>query len=168
MIRIDLLRDARQHHKMRKIDVDPRRDKTEQPEPKKDAKCDCHVSPIPSKCARKILGEKLADQANALALGTVDIAVGADDEAVEIIDQLGITSLGSGGCKVGCSASVKLAEFPNLHPRQPAQTHPLLHRQKIFEPLPVVFFLFEKTIHSLVDFRFSIWEWQCKIQNSVQ
>src|SRR5438034_148835 len=132
---------------MGKIGVDPRRDKPKQSKPCKHAKGDGHVPPIRAKCARQILGEEFADEADALALGTIDLAVRANDEAVEIVDELWVTRLSPSDGEIGCCPAVTLAEFAHLHLRQPAQAGAAEHRQQVLKPPPVVLVLVEKAIH---------------------
>ena len=106
---------------MRKIDVDPRRDKPEYCKPRKDAECDRHISPVTPKCPWKIFGKEPAYNADTLAFGTIDLAVGTNDEAVQVIDQFRVAGLGPCNRQVGCRTPVQLAEFAHLHLRQTAK-----------------------------------------------
>jgi hypothetical protein len=81
------------------------------------------------------------------AFGAIDLAVGTDDEAVEVIDQFRIARLGTCDRKVGGGPSVKLAKLADLHTRETAKARALHHAEQVLKPTPVVFFVFEEDIH---------------------
>ena len=87
------------------------------------------------------------DYIDALALGAIDLAVGADDEAVEIIDQLWVARLGTRDREIGRRTTIKLTKFANLHPRKAAKPAAPHHTEQVLEPPPIVFFVFEEDVH---------------------
>ena len=138
--------------KMGKIDIPPCRGEPKYRKARKDAERDGHVFPVRAKCLGKFACKKPDDDIDALALGAIDLAVGADDEAVEIIDQLWVARLGTRNSEVGRGTTIKLAKFANLHPRKAAKPDAPHHSKQVLEPPPIVFFVFEEDVHCM-EFR---------------
>ena len=91
--------------------------------------------------------EKPAYDAQAAAFGPVDLAVSADHEVVEIIDEFGVAGFGAGGREVGRRPTVKFTELPHFHPGQAPYGSAVEHGQQVFESLPVVLVVIEKAVH---------------------
>ena len=99
---------------MRKVGIEPRRDKSEHAGENEYSERKLHVSQICTERLRQVLSEELADEPDAFTLCAIDPAVGTDDEAVEVIDELRIAALGACDGEIGRGPAIELAEFAHL------------------------------------------------------
>src|SRR5687767_14826017 len=137
---------------MCEVGIDPCRDKSEDGKQDERPNCYRHVSPVLAKGPRKIAKEKISNYADAFAFGAIDLAVCAYDEAVEIIDELGIASLGTRDREVGGSSTIELTELADLHPREPFERSPAQKAEKVLKPSPVIFSFVDKSVHIAFGF----------------
>ena len=87
------------------------------------------------------MGEELADSLAALCISTVNPAVRANDQAVEIVNQSRVARFRSGNRQVRCRASINSSQLLYLFAMELAQRHAVEELEQFLEPLPDVFAL---------------------------
>jgi len=96
------------------LDVVTRRDKAKEAEDKKNEERNEGVAPGAAERLRQLVCEVVENLLAALRVGAIDATVGANDEAVEVVNQTRIARLGAGDGQVGSGATVDAAEFAHL------------------------------------------------------
>jgi hypothetical protein len=145
---------------MRKIHIVPGGYKPKDREEEKYPGCDSHVAGVFPKGPRKVFGEKFPYQVKAVAIGAVYFSVGADNEAVQVIDEFRVAGFGSRDRQVSRRTPVKLSEFADLRFREAAERIALEHRKQILEPLPIIFPVADKRVHFAFDCKYLPPDWQ--------
>jgi hypothetical protein len=74
--------------------------------------------------------------------------VGANDEAVEVVDEAGVAALGARDGEVGGRAAVDAPEFAHLLAMQPLQGRAVKQLQQVLKALPSALALFDEAVGS--------------------
>ena len=131
---------------LREIRIAPRRKKTERSEKKKDQGSSRGVTPGAAERLRKVARKEIPNAPPALGVGTINAAMGANHQAIEIIDQPRVAGFGASNCKIRSRAAIDAPQFAHLVALQATQRHLIETLKQFLEPLPDVLAFIDESI----------------------
>ena len=152
--------------KFREIRIVPRAEERYPGEQNENSKRRRGVSPGATKRAGKFAREEIANALSALRIRSVNAAMSADYQAVEVVNQARIARFRPRDCQVRSRAPVNAPEFLHVFAVQLAQRHPVEKLQQLLESLPNTLALVDEAIDGhpvIADCQFPIGDFRFRI-----
>src|SRR6266496_1694755 len=121
---------------LREIRIAPRSEKTERSEKKKDHSRSRGVTPSATERLRKIARKEIPNAPPSLGVGAINTAMGANHQAIEIIDQPRVAGFGPSNCEIRSRAAIDAPQLAHLVALQATQCHLIETLKKFLESLP--------------------------------
>src|SRR5205807_1698767 len=131
---------------LREIRIAPRSKKTERSKKKKDQGSSRGVTPGAAERLRKVARKEIPNAPPALGVGAINATMGANHQAIEIIDQPRVAGFGASNCKIRSRAAIDAPQFAHLVALQATQCHLIETLKQFLEPLPDVLAFIDESI----------------------